>query len=67
MNEWECNASGEYYFDGTTCADRPEEGEIICNNPSYKAENGICWRKRYTPAEAAKVVGESNTILLYYK
>jgi hypothetical protein len=28
---------------------------------------GECLPKRYTPAELAKVVGESNTILLYYK
>ena len=67
MNERECNDSGEYYFDGTTCADRPEEGEIICNNPSYKADDGYCYRVRYTPAEAAEVVGERNTIFLYYK
>ena len=34
---------------------------------NYKADNGICYRIRYTPAEAAEVAGESNTIFLYYK
>ena len=34
---------------------------------NYKLDNGICYRIRYTPAEAAQVVGETNTIFLYYK
>ena len=34
---------------------------------NYKADNGICYRVRYTPAEAAEVTGESNTIFLYYR
>ena len=34
---------------------------------NYKLSDGICYRIRYTPAEAAQVAGESNTIFLYYK
>ena len=34
---------------------------------NYRLSDGICYRVRYTPAEAAQVAGESNTIFLYYK
>ena len=34
---------------------------------NYKASDGICYRVRYTPAEAAQVADEANTIFLYYK
>ena len=34
---------------------------------NYRLSDGICYRIRYTPAEAAEVAGESNTIFLYYK
>ena len=34
---------------------------------NYKLSDGICYRVRYTPAEAAEVAGETNTIFLYYK
>ena len=34
---------------------------------NYKLDDGICYRIRYTPAEAAEVAGETNTIFLYYK
>ena len=38
-----------------------------CANNNFKLSDGVCRRVRYTPAEAAEVVGESNTIFLYYK
>ena len=34
---------------------------------NYRLSEGICYRIRYTPAEAAQVAGDSNTIFLYYK
>ena len=34
---------------------------------NYRLSDGICYRIRYTPAEAAEVAGETNTIFLYYK
>ena len=34
---------------------------------NYRLSDGICYRVRYTPAEAAEVAGDSNTIFLYYK
>jgi hypothetical protein len=55
----------------TYCTDRREllQGNTCVSScgAGYKLENGVCWRRRYTPAEVAKIVGESNTILLYYK
>ena len=38
-----------------------------CSNASFKMEDNYCYRRRYTPTEAAQVVGEENTIFLYYK
>ena len=38
-----------------------------CKGENFKLSDGYCYRVRYTPAEAAEVVGESNTIFLYYK
>ena len=40
---------------------------LKCANSNFKLSDGICYRIRYTPAEAAEVAGESNTIFLYYK
>ena len=34
---------------------------------NYKLSDGICYRVRYTPAEAAEAAGDTNTIFLYYK
>ena len=34
---------------------------------NYRLSDGICYRIRYTPAEAAEIAGESNTVFLYYK
>ena len=34
---------------------------------NYRLSDGICYRVRYTPAEAAQVAGETNTVFLYYK
>ena len=48
-----------------------KDGECISASQGcgagYRAENGYCFRRSYTPAEAAQVVGENNTIFLYYK
>ena len=38
-----------------------------CANNNFKLSDGVCRRVRYTPAEAAEVAGETNTIFLYYK
>ena len=38
-----------------------------CEGDNFKLDDGICYRIRYTPAEAAEVVGETNTIFLYYR
>ena len=60
-----CNSS--LCFD---CGDKYLQQKKGCvdNCPNtHKLSDGICYRVRYTPAEAAEVAGETNTIFLYYK
>ena len=64
-NYEECNSTN-YYWDGAVCKKEPDVKKRKCCT-GCRADNGLCRRVRYTPAEAAKVVGESNTIFLYYK
>ena len=57
-----CDSASGYLAKENNCV----SPTIGCGE-NYKADNGICYRIRYTPAEAAEVVGETNTIFLYYK
>ena len=68
MSERQCNMSGKYYFDGTTCVTRKINGKITCTNPSYKENDGYCDRIRYTPAEAAQYLKDTNNeIIMTFK
>jgi hypothetical protein len=62
------NCSG--YSNGTCSACKIgfdlSNNSCICHNGGASI-GGTCFPRRYTPAEAAELVGESNTILLYYK
>ncbi len=66
LDEWVENGTLSKYPDGCTklglgltCSK--------CANSNFRLENDYCYRRSYTPAEAAQVVGEQNTIFLYYK
>ena len=52
----------EYLMKGAECI----SASSGCGE-NYKADDGICYRVRYTPAEAAEAAGETNTIFLYYR
>ena len=49
------------------CSYWSADGCKKCSNKNFKFDGDYCYRVRYTPAEAAEVAGETNTIFLYYK
>ena len=49
----------KHYWNGTNCVNEPEKANRTCSS-SYKMNDGLCDRVRYTPAEAAKVVTNDN-------
>ena len=49
------------------CSYWSADGCKKCSNANFKFDGDYCYRIRYTPAEAAEVAGEKNTIFLYYK
>ena len=58
--------AAQAYPDG--CSSLTLSGDCAkCKGENFKLSDGICYRIRYTPAEAAEVAGETNTIFLYYK
>ena len=67
------NPAGCNTFEDDRCLEcnsglfRQGESCVSSCGANYKLSDGICYRIRYTPAEAAEVVGETNTIFLYYK
>ena len=56
--------STNYYWSGTSCHNKKNGINCAAN---FRADSGHCYRIRYTPAEAAEVAGDTNTIFLYYK
>ena len=49
----------KHYWNGTNCVNEPIKANRTCSS-SYKMNDGLCDRIRYTPAEAAKVVTNDN-------
>ena len=49
----------KHYWNGTNCVNEPTKANRTCSS-SYKMNDGLCDRIRYTPAEAAKVVTNDN-------
>ena len=60
-NEYQCNSTENYYWNGSGCVYRPSNGKISCYGTSHKENDGYCDRIRYTPAEAAQVLRDGNT------
>ncbi len=60
-NEYQCNSTENYYWNGINCVYRPSNGKISCYGTSHKENDGYCDRIRYTPAEAAQVLRDDNT------
>ena len=60
-NEYQCNSTENYYWNGSGCVYRPSNGKISCYGTSHKENDGYCDRIRYTPAEAAQVLHNDNT------
>ena len=60
-NEYQCNSTENYYWNGSGCVYRPSNGKISCYGTSHKENDGYCDRIRYTPAEAAQVLKNDNT------
>ena len=67
------NPAGCNTFEDDRCLEcndglfRQGESCVSSCGANYKLSGDTCYRVRYTPAEAAEVVGEKNTIFLYYK
>lgn len=49
----------KHYWNGTNCVNEQDKAKRTCSS-SYKMNDGLCDRIRYTPAEAAKVVTNDN-------
>ena len=66
--EFACNDTKNHYYNGNTCTRTPANGKINCVNPSYKENDGYCDRIRYTPAEAAQYLKDTdNEIIMTFK
>ena len=68
-NEYQCNSTENYYWNGSGCVYRPSNGKISCYGTSHKENDGYCDRIRYTPAEAAQVLRDEdkNEVTITFK
>ncbi len=65
-DKFQCTGE-KYFWNGISCVREPDKTKRTCCNSCKNIGNNTCSRVRYTPAEAAEVVGETNTIFLFYK
>ena len=58
--------SANFFWSGTECLRESDKSKRKCSD-GFSSASGYCRRVRYTPAEAAQVAGERNTVIMYFK